>query len=161
MKYEIRDGLTLPVWETFDAAKTLAELQRLYDNGRAFADHVASIASPTFAAIKEVRARDDFTTLTAEQQRIVLKAIESFTLAGADLPKKEQDELRDINQELASLATTFANNVTTSTDAWSLHVPMKACRRLEGIPEAVQSAMHNAAKKKGLDGAIITLGISH
>jgi len=219
MNYEIRDGLTLPVWESFDAAHALAELSKLYDNGRAFAERIAAMESPTFAdiiadedndndiarvagplqhlfstmkekypdlkgamdaanelgvqygadisfdkglyeAYKKVRAREDFMSLTAEQQCIVQRAIEGFERAGIALPKEAQDELRKINQELTRLSTTFSDNVTKATDAWSLLIPECDAHRLRGIPEAAQEAMRRAAQKKGQVGALVALGMS-
>lgn len=57
--------------------------------------------------------------LDDDQQRIITESIKSYTIRWIDLPKENQETLKQINQELAVLHQKFSNNVLDSEAEFS------------------------------------------
>ncbi|GLX02598.1 M3 family metallopeptidase [Microtetraspora sp. NBRC 16547] len=103
-----------------------------------------------FARIRAVQTADD------EQQWLLDRYLTDFTRAGAILGEDEQARLRELNEELSTLATTFQQNLLADTNARAVLVEDAA--ELDGLsPDAVQG-LQETAKERGLDaGYLITL----
>jgi peptidyl-dipeptidase Dcp len=103
-----------------------------------------------FARIKAVRDRQDDWGLEPSTAYLLERLYTSFVLNGALLPPDQQDRLKQINQELASLAVTFGNNLLAETNAYKLVIDRPA--DLAGLsPDVVATAAETAAKE-GLTG---------
>jgi peptidyl-dipeptidase Dcp len=80
-----------------------------------------------------------------------------FVRAGARLEGAARERLSAILQRLATLGTTFSQNVRADEKAWTLPL---APEDLEGLPQFLVDAMAQAAADRGLDGHVVTLSRS-
>ncbi|WP_433218861.1 M3 family metallopeptidase [Microtetraspora malaysiensis] len=103
-----------------------------------------------FARIRAVQAAD------GEQQWLLDRYLTDFIRAGAELGEEEQARLRELNEELSTLATTFHQNLLADTNARAVAVEDVA--ELDGLsPDAIQG-LQETAKERGLDaGYLVTL----
>ena len=92
-----------------------------------------------------------------EQQRLLDRYHTDFVRAGAALQPAQQDRLREINAELATLGTAFKNDLLADTVELAVHVSDRA--ELDGLPDGAISAAEQAASARGLDGYLLTLGL--
>jgi peptidyl-dipeptidase Dcp len=93
--------------------------------------------------------------LDAEQDRLLLRYHLDLTRAGAALGEPQQARLRELNQELSTLGTTFRNNLQADTN--DLAVSVKAAEELAGLPDDAIAAAEASAQARGLDGYLIML----
>ncbi|UOD31954.1 M3 family metallopeptidase [Massilia violaceinigra] len=102
---------------------------------------------------------DRIETLYAKRARLGLDAESAFLLeryrkdfvrAGAKLNAADKDKLKGYNAELATLQTTFSQNVLSEANAAALVVDTRA--ELAGMSDAAIDAAAGVAKKRGLDG---------
>lgn len=103
------------------------------------------------AAVSEARERSG---LTPEQQRLAWLQYTDLVRAGAKLDAAAKQRLAAINEELAGLFTTFAQNVLKDEETQAVF--LDAAADLAGCPEAVREAAAAAAKEQGRDGWAIT-----
>ena len=103
------------------------------------------------AAVSEARERSG---LTPEQQRLAWLQYTDLVRAGAKLDAAAKRRLAAINEELAGLFTTFAQNVLKDEETQGVF--LAAAADLAGCPEAVRDAAAAAAKERGRDGWAIT-----
>ncbi|PTX97830.1 M3 family metallopeptidase [Opitutus sp. ER46] len=82
--------------------------------------------------------------LDAESARLVDRYYKDFVRAGAKLAEPDKEKLRQMNQELAALETTFAQNVQKESNAGAIIVTDKA--QLAGMSAAEIAATEAAAK---------------
>jgi len=109
----------------------LGQNQRLFDKYRALKD------SPEFAR------------LPAARSKLVENALRDFRLGGAELPAELKPRFAAIQEELASLAAKFSENVLDATNAFSVFIDKE---RISGIPEDTLAAAREAAEKDGKPG---------
>jgi peptidyl-dipeptidase Dcp len=93
--------------------------------------------------------------LTPEQKYLVERWHIEMTLAGAGLDDAEKQTLRDLNQRISTLTTTFEKNLLADTNDLAVHVTDVA--ELDGLDVGELSAAAQAATDRGLDGWLITL----
>lgn len=94
------------------------------------------------ASMHRLAADPDFArSATPEQRRIVEHWLRDFRLGGVDLPEPARSRYREIESELASLATTFEEAVLDSTDGWSLSV---TAEQLVGLPESALAILRDS-----------------
>jgi len=86
-----------------------------------------------YKGYKLIAASDDFTELTAAQQKVVSNAIRDFKLSGAELNTEDKQQFADIVQQLSSKQTAFEQNLLDATQHWHLLVTDKT--ELSGLPE--------------------------
>ena len=103
------------------------------------------------AAVYEARERSG---LTPEQQRLAWLQYTDLVRAGAKLDAAAKRRLAAINEELAGLFTTFAQNVLKDEETQAVFLATAA--DLAGCPEAVREAAAAAAKERGREGWAIT-----
>ncbi|MFJ9612138.1 M3 family metallopeptidase [Kitasatospora sp. NPDC101176] len=96
-----------------------------------------------FARIEELYGRRAELGLDPESLRLLERRHTRFVRSGARLGGAEQDRLRELNAELAALATTFQQNVNAATRAAALVVD--SAEELDGLSaDAVAAAAENA-----------------
>jgi peptidyl-dipeptidase Dcp len=111
---------------------------------------------PLFERIEALYASRDELGLDPESLRLVERYHTDFVRAGARLSEAHQDRLRELNQELASLASTFAQNVLQETVDSAVLVD--SADELDGFSDAEIRAAADAARGRGHDGKyLITL----
>ncbi|WJG09967.1 M3 family metallopeptidase [Aliiglaciecola sp. LCG003] len=102
-----------------------------------------------FARVKAVYESEEYNTLTQEQQRITWLTYNGFARNGATLQGEAKQRYADINQEVASLQTKFANNVLADEENYVLYISKE---QLTGLPESFVNAAASAAKERGEEG---------
>jgi peptidyl-dipeptidase Dcp len=104
------------------------------------------------SALYEARAE---LGLDTERQRVLERYHLDQVRAGAGLGRAEQERLREINQELSTLGTTFRNQLQADTNNLAVQVPSR--EELSGLPEDAIEAAAAAAAAHGLEGYLLTL----
>ena len=97
--------------------------------------------------------------LTAEQARVLDRYHARYKRAGAALDAAAKARLGDINERLATLGTTFSQNVLADEQGYTLVLDGED--DLAGLPDFVRAAAQAAAEERGLAGKhVITLSRS-
>ena len=136
----------IPAWrEAYNAM--LPEVSRFY------AELGQNLA--LFSKYRAILDSAEFLQLTREQQRIIANEVRDFRLSGAELPDEKKPRFQAIQEELASLAAKFSENVLDATNAFAEYVSDE--RELAGLPEDVIHAAREAAEKEGKTGWKFTL----
>jgi peptidyl-dipeptidase Dcp len=103
-----------------------------------------------FARVEALHAKRDTLGLDPESLRLLERYYIDFVRAGARLSEEDKDKLRAINAELASLGTTFAQNVLRETLDSAVIVDTAA--ELDGFSDAQIRAAADAATARGHEG---------
>ncbi|MGV6850267.1 MAG: M3 family metallopeptidase [Marinibacterium sp.] len=106
-----------------------------------------------FARVDAVWRGHDALDLTAEQARVLMLTHRGFVRAGAALDGADETRLKEIKARLATLGTTFSQNLLADERDWTL--PLDEAD-LDGLPDFVVDAARAAGAEKGLDGPVIT-----
>jgi peptidyl-dipeptidase Dcp len=109
--------------------------------------------SPLFARIEALHDRREQLGLDPESKRLLERYRKDFVRAGAKLSAADQTRLRAINQSLATLQTTFAQNVQKETNAASVLVDQR--EQLAGLSPNEIAAAAAAAKSEKKDGKFV------
>src|SRR5712692_9633502 len=97
--------------------------------------------------------------LGAEQERVLERYHAMFSRAGAALAPPAKARLAEINERLASLGTSFSQNVLADEQAYRLVLDGED--DLAGLPDFVRAAARAAAEERGLLGShVVTLARS-
>jgi peptidyl-dipeptidase Dcp len=72
-----------------------------------------------------------------------------FVRAGANLPQDKRETMSGIMAELASLGTSFGQNVLAEEQDWVM--PLVEENDLAGLPDSLREAARAAARERGLD----------
>jgi len=108
-----------------------------------------------FAKYKALRAGEEYSRLDAAQRRIIDNELRDFRLSGAELPADQKKRFARISEELAGLATRFAENVLDATNAFAMY--LEDHDALAGIPDDVLESARAAAERDGKPGWKLTL----
>ncbi|HVJ92460.1 MAG TPA: hypothetical protein VM580_21815, partial [Labilithrix sp.] len=100
--------------------------------------------------VEAVYESKDKATLTPEQQRLTWRRWNALVRAGAKLDAAAKKRLTEINQRLASLYTTFSQNVLADEESHALIIESEA--DLAGLPDSVRSGAAAAAEARGMKG---------
>ncbi|MBX3204448.1 MAG: M3 family metallopeptidase [Labilithrix sp.] len=103
-----------------------------------------------FARIEAVYQSPDKAKLTPEQQRLTWRRWNTLVRAGAKVDAKGKQRLTEINQRLASLYTTFSQNVLADEEGYALVLESEA--DTAGLPDSVKSGAAAAAEARGKKG---------
>jgi len=114
-----------------------------------FSDEVTQNAK-LFARVEAVFRDLAGAALTPEQKRLVTKRYRSFVRAGARLDDESKKRLSAMNLRLASLYTTFSQNVLADEENEVLF--LADASELEGLPESFRSVLAAAAADLGKPG---------
>ena len=106
--------------------------------------------SRLFARIAAVHEARERSALSAEQQRVVWLTHTHFVHHGAQLDAVAKADLSALNQQLATLATTFSQNLLRDENEGAVFLDDAA--DLAGLPEAACEAAALAAQTRGQTG---------
>lgn len=90
-----------------------------------------------------------------EEQQILEQMHQRFVLRGARLDEAGRAQLAELNQELSTLETAFAQQVRADLKAAAVHVRDEV--DLAGLDAAQLATARTAAQDAGLDGFLLTL----
>ena len=110
-----------------------------------------------FKRAKTVYDQRENLSLTAEQQTLLEKTYKSFTRNGANLSLDDKGRLRKIDKELATLKLKFSENVLAETQHYQWVITDK--NTLSGLPDFVLEMLAQEAKKRNVQGWVITLDL--
>ena len=108
-----------------------------------------------FRRVKAVYDQRGDLSLTAEQQTLLEKTYKGFTRNGANLSLNDKERLREIDKQLASLKLKFSENVLSETQHYQWVITDK--EQLSGLPDFVLEMLAQEAKKRHVEGWVITL----
>ena len=108
-----------------------------------------------FKRVKAVYDQRENLSLTAEQQTLLEKTYKGFTRNGANLSLNDKERLREIDKQLASLKLKFSENVLSETQHYQWVITDK--EQLSGLPDFVLEMLAQEAKKRHVEGWVITL----
>jgi peptidyl-dipeptidase Dcp len=111
-----------------------------------------------FARIDALHARRDLLSLSAEQHRLLERVHLDFVRSGARLAGAARARYAQLMQRLAERTTTFAQNVLHDEASYFLKLQGEA--DLDGLPDFLRAAAHQAATERGVGGHVITLARS-
>lgn len=114
-----------------------------------------SLREQLWLRLKAAADSTDKQSLHPHQVRHLEETVADFLESGADLAEEQQQQLRQIEQELAQKTQTFSEQVLDATNAWELVITEKD--RLTGLPESALQAAESAAKNQGIEGWKFTL----
>jgi oligopeptidase A len=98
-------------------------------------------------AVKAFSQTEEAKSLSGTRRRFLSKTIDTFRRHGAELDAAGKAKLKELDVELTTLTTKFAENVLDATNAFELLIEDEA--RLSGLPpSAVDAARESAAQKK-------------
>ncbi|WP_170430463.1 M3 family metallopeptidase [Ruegeria arenilitoris] len=140
-----------------DSNSAREELQR--DFSPKLAAHFSGISSnkALFQRVANLWARKDELDLTDEQARVLMLTHRGFVRSGAALEGDEDTRMQEIKARLASLGTSFTQNLLADERDWFMDLSEGD---LEGLPGFVVDAARAAGQEKGADGPVVTLSRS-
>ena len=94
-------------------------------------------------------------SLAPESRRVIANALRDFRLSGVDLPEGPKSRFREVQQQLAQLATKFAENVLDSAAAYTR--PVAAEAELAGLPPNTVARAAADARSAGQPGWLFKL----
>ncbi|MGO4476081.1 M3 family metallopeptidase [Massilia sp. 2TAF26] len=103
--------------------------------------------------VKSLYDKRDGLKLDAESKHLLERYHRDFVRAGANLSNANKEKLKAYNGEIASLQSTFAQNVLKEANASALVVDTRA--ELAGMLDAEIDTAAAEAKKRGLDGKFV------
>src|SRR3954469_16218969 len=110
-----------------------------------------------FARIDSLHRRAGALGLTSEQARVLERYHALFRRAGAGLDAAAKERLKEIGDRLASLGTSFGQNVLADEQSYVLPLGESD---LAGLPDFAQAAARGAADERGMSGHAVTLSRS-
>ena len=141
------------VYEVYSSAMNDEAMQeverRMAPRLAAFADRIVQ-NEKLFARVAAVYEARERSGLTPEQQRLAWLHFTDLVRAGARLDAAAKRELAAINEELASLHTTFSQNVLKDESDAAVFIDDEA--GLAGLPAAARDAAAVAARDRGRTG---------
>ena len=100
--------------------------------------------------VEAVYASPEKAKLTPEQQRLTWRRWNTLLRAGAKLDAGAKKRMTEINQRLATLYTSFSQNVLADEEGYALVLETEA--DLAGLPDSVKSGAAAAAEARGQKG---------
>ena len=122
----------------------------------AYASEITNNAA-LFARIQTLwDARDDL-GLSPEHARVLMLYHRSFVRSGAALEGAARDRLTEVKSRLATLGTTFTQNLLADERSWFMTLSEDD---LEGLPDFVVASARAAGEEKDAGGPVVTLSRS-
>jgi len=106
-----------------------------------------------FERIKQVYESRNEADYDAESHRLIEETYKDFVRAGALLSSEEQEVLKAYNAELASLQTSFSQNLLNEVNDKAIVVD--STEELAGLSDAQIALAAEAANARGLDGKYV------
>jgi peptidyl-dipeptidase Dcp len=149
-------GRARRIFSNFASANTNPALQKIEkEMAPKFSAHSDTIHlnGPLFARIEALYNDRDKSGLDAESKWLLERYYKDFVRAGAKLAEADKTKLRALNAELATLQTTFEQNVLKEKNASSIVVNDRA--DLAGLSDNEIAAAAAAAKTDGKEGKFV------
>jgi len=106
--------------------------------------------SALFARVEAIYQQRDELELDAESYRLIDETYKNFIRSGAQLSDADKETLKSINAELATLQTSFSQNVLNEVNASAVIVDNR--EELAGLSDSKIEAAAEAAKAKDMEG---------
>ncbi|MEX2468735.1 MAG: M3 family metallopeptidase [Pseudohongiellaceae bacterium] len=106
-----------------------------------------------FARIESLYERRDSLALDPESQRLLERYFVDFVRAGAALTPEQQQRMKEINGEIATLETDFSQNVLSEVN--DLAIVVESREELTGLSPARIEAAAEEAAARGLQGSYV------
>ena len=106
-----------------------------------------------FARVKALHEQRETLDADAESRRLIEEYYTDFVRAGAELSESEKERMQAINAELATLQTTFSQNVLDEVNAAAVSVDTR--EQLAGLSDNQIAAAAEAAKARDLEGQYV------
>ncbi len=152
----------LRVFYNLTSADTNPDLQAIErDIAPILSQHSTAIALDPrfFSRVDTIVQRGLRQKLDAEQRRVLERTHSSLVRAGARLAPEAKKRMAEINARLATLGTTFSQNILADEQGYKLVLESEA--DLAGLPDFVRAAAKRAADDLGHPGKhVITLARS-
>jgi peptidyl-dipeptidase Dcp len=103
-----------------------------------------------FERIKAIYEQRDSLELDPESYRLIEENYKDFIRAGAQLSDSDKETLKAINAELATLQTSFSQNILNEVNASAVVVDTR--EELAGLSDSQIKAAAEAAKAKDMEG---------
>ena len=110
-----------------------------------------------FRRIDDLWTRRDDLDLSEEQARVLMLTRRGFVRAGAALEGAEAERLTEVKSRLATLGTTFAQNLLSDERDWFMDL---SDHDLDGLPAFVKDAARAAGRERDRPGPVVTLNRS-
>jgi peptidyl-dipeptidase Dcp len=136
-----------------DSTQTLRDLDAEISPRLAAHTDAIQLDPALFARIDAVHARRDELGLDTTDLRLLERWHSRFVRGGARLDEAGQARLRELNAELATLGTTFEQNLFAATRAAAL--VLDTAEELAGLPDGAIAAAAENAKALGHDGKYV------
>lgn len=133
--------------------ETLREIQSQVAPRLAAHDDAIKLDPQLFARLDDLHTRRDALNLDAESQQLLERVHLDFVRAGANLSDADKERLKQLNEELSSLSTTFSQNLLAETNAAAVLVDDRA--QLDGLSDDAISAAGAAAQARGETGKFL------
>ena len=140
-----------------DATDAIQAIQREMAPVLAQHGNAITLDHRLFARVKALHGQRDSLALTGEQKRVLEKTYKNFVRGGAALDEAGKVEMRRITERLATLGTAFSQNVLKDESTWTLDLTEAD---VTGLPDFLKNALAQAAKDRGREGYVMTLGRS-
>ncbi|HEY1458930.1 MAG TPA: M3 family metallopeptidase [Casimicrobiaceae bacterium] len=108
-----------------------------------------------FARYRALAEAPAFAGLDGAQRRLIDNALRDFLLSGAELASDRKARLKEVDEELATLAARYEDNVLDATNAWELLIDDASM--LAGLPADVIAAARQTAADEGKSRWKLTL----
>lgn len=141
------------VFYNYLSANTSKELQSLaIDISPLLTQHSDNINlnQDLFKKVKSVYEQKEELGLNDEQKMLLDKTYKSFVRGGADLPEKDKERFRAINERMSVLTLNFGNNVLAEINNFELIVENE--QDLSGLSEDMIAQAAATAKERGYEG---------
>jgi peptidyl-dipeptidase Dcp len=136
-----------------DTNDTLEKLQRDLSPKLAAHRDAIRLNIRLFDRVQALYDKRESLGLDAESARLLERYHTDFVRAGARLSAVDKEKLKVLNRELATLATTFSQNVLKDINASAIVVDNRG--ELAGLPDNAIATAAEAAKARGLEGKYV------
>lgn len=116
-------------------------------------DDAIYLNAKLYARVKSLYDKRASLKLDAESLYLLERYNKDFERAGAKLSAADKDKLKSLNGEIATLQSSFTQNVMKEQNASALVVDTRA--ELAGMSEAAIDAAAAEGKKRGMDGKFV------
>ena len=114
-----------------------------------------TLSEPLWLLIKTLAAGDEIKSLPSVAQRYVTKLVDDFRRQGAELSPESKNRLKEIDAEIATLTTTFAQHTLDATNQheWLFEDEQP----LRGLPPTAREGAAQSARERGKSGYRLSL----
>ena len=137
----------------------MQEIERDYAPKLAAHHSKVMLNADLFRRVEKLYEQSDVLDLTPEQERVLERYYKGFVRSGAKLKGEARDRMAEITQRLATLGTSFTQNILADENDYELVLENQ--EDLAGLPDFLVAAAASAAQERGHDGKhVITLSRS-